>query len=454
MSTAQRQWILAAIGTAGLAGSLVMSFLILSARDWRLDFTPGKRYVLSDHARRVLDGVAGDLQILAFLRADDPRNPDIEDLLVRVNKAAPRVRYRIIDVNRNPAVARTYGVDAYGSVVVEGSGRHLTFTNPTEDALMAAIVHVTHPGQRRIYVLTGHGERNIKETTDRSGYGAARVALMTERYEVNELSLVGDAPVPDDATVLVIPGPRREFLTGELLRLDTFVRRGGALLVMLDPGNAPGLVALLRRYGVSVSDEVVLDADNRLFAGDYLTALVPERAATHPVSAGLQAPALMSQMRAVDLVASDLGLNGVELLKTAPDSWRTADFGVLRTGAGEFVANRDRRGPVPVGASVLVRPDNGSGAPGRVLVLGDADFADNFFLGYLGNRDLLLNAVNWLARAEGQIGSYPSEKTPGVNQFFVSARQGRQAFWLGTVVEPAVVLGVGIVIFLRRRWRG
>jgi len=42
----------------------------------------------------------------------------------------------------------------------------------------------------------------------------------------------------------------------------------------------------------------------------------------------------------------------------------------------------------------------------------------------------------------------------GVSQFFVSARQGRLAFWLGTVVEPALFLAAGLAVFWRRRWTG
>jgi ABC-type uncharacterized transport system involved in gliding motility auxiliary subunit len=88
---------------------------------------------------------------------------------------------------------------------------------------------------------------------------------------------------------------------------------------------------------------------------------------------------------------------------------------------------------------------------GRVLVYGDSDFATNFFLDYLGNRDLLLNSINWLARDEQLIASRRPVQQPGVNQFFVSARQGAVAFWLGTVVQPAVVLVLGVVVYVRRR---
>jgi ABC-type uncharacterized transport system involved in gliding motility auxiliary subunit len=134
---------------------------------------------------------------------------------------------------------------------------------------------------------------------------------------------------------------------------------------------------------------------------------------------------------------------------------------VLRTGVASFVRGRDQGGPVSVGVSVLInpRPQNGPVGPGspgvtRVIVLGDSDFANNFFIEYLGDKDLLINAINWLAGQEELVGARPQLRQPGVNQFFVSARQGRLAFTLGTIVEPALFLLAGAAIFLRRRWTG
>jgi ABC-type uncharacterized transport system involved in gliding motility auxiliary subunit len=450
--SAWRQWMFLLVGTIGLAGSLVTAQLIIARRGWRIDLTPDKRYQLSDYSRRVLGELQDDVRVLAFLRSDDERNRDIKDLLWRVSLAAARVRYEVVDVNRNPALAREYGVDVYGAIVVESQGRRREFSSPTEELLVAAIVQVTRPTNGKVYFLTGHGERDLHSPDDKHGFSSAWAALMTERYEVGELRLVENRDIPADAAAMIIAGPRSNLLTGELLRLDSYLQNGGALLVLLDPGDAPGLVALLRRYGVMVSDEVVLDPENRLFAGDYLTMLVPGRSPAHPVTSAIQAPVLMSQVRTVNFETTQTALAGVALLETAAESWSTADRNVLQTGRGNYVAGRDKRGPVCVGVSALLRSP--AGRAGRLIVLGDADFASNSLLGYLGNRDLLLNAVNWLAGEQTLMGSRRPKEQPGVNQFFVSAWQGRLAFWLGTVAEPALVLLIGVVVLLRRRLTG
>jgi ABC-type uncharacterized transport system involved in gliding motility auxiliary subunit len=160
----------------------------------------------------------------------------------------------------------------------------------------------------------------------------------------------------------------------------------------------------------------------------------------------------MSSARAVRTVPTDATADGVDLLATAPESWRTPDLTVLQRGAGEFVAGRDTHGPVPVGASVLVR--NADAKPGRLLVYGDADFASNLLLDYLGNRDLLLNSVNWLAGEETMLGARPPTQAPGTNQLFISASQGESVFWLGTVALPTAILALGLGGVALRQRRG
>jgi gliding motility-associatede transport system auxiliary component len=455
--SALRHWALLLVSLAGLGGSLFMAQLILSHHNWRLDLTPEKRFTLSDHSRQILKGLDRDVQIIAFLRSDDERNPEIEDLLNRVSNGSPHVQTAVVDVNRNPAVAREYGVGNYASVVVASEGRRKEFPNPREDLLMEAILQVTRPTRKVVYFLTGHGEQDVNNTDRHAGYSAVRTLLRGEFYEVLPLSLLGETGVPKDANVVVIAAPRKDLLTSELLKLSEYVERGGGLLVMMDPQSSPSLGAFLERYGVRFTGDVVVDPENRLFAGDYLTMTVPGLSEAHPVSAALKAPPLFSQARAVEFpAAAPRGVKGIEFLHTAPSSWRTPDLNVLRTGVATFASGRDQPGPVPVGVSVLVS-NSVDGKPGRTarfIILGDSDFADNFFIEYLGDKDLLVNSIDWLAGEEELVGQRTPLRQPGVNQFFVSARQGRLAFILGTIVEPALFLLVGAVVILRRRWAG
>ena len=85
-----------------LVGIFFLGQAILDARAVRLDLTPERRYTLSDHARKILDGLPADVRVIAFLRAQDPRNLLIRDLLRQVALRSPRVHVDILDVNRSP----------------------------------------------------------------------------------------------------------------------------------------------------------------------------------------------------------------------------------------------------------------------------------------------------------------------------------------------------------------
>jgi ABC-type uncharacterized transport system involved in gliding motility auxiliary subunit len=452
MSTAQRRWLATAVGTVGCAAVLAFTQLLVARAGWRVDLSPEQAYVLSDHAQHILAALDRPVEIIGFLRSDDPRNRDIEGLLARVQDASRYVRYRVVDVNRNPALARQYGVDVYGAIVVQSDGLRRDFSSPNEQTLMAAIIQVTRPARRRVYFSAGHGERRVGDRDRQLGYFSANVALINELYEVGEVALDGQTPVPDDAAALVVAAPTRDLTPGAQRQIEAYLRRGGGVLVLLEPSKRPaGLADLLQHYGIAVSDEAVLDEAERMFAGDHLTMLVPGRSPEHPVSAALGSTPLMSSVRALRTVPTDGTADGVDLLVTSSDSWRTPDLTVLQNGTGTFVPGRDTRGPVPVGASVLIR--NADGKAGRLLVYGDADFASNLLLDYLANRDLLLNSVNWLAGEETMLGTRPPTQAPGINQLFISARQGEAVFWLGTVVVPLVVLTLGLTgVALRQRW--
>jgi ABC-type uncharacterized transport system involved in gliding motility auxiliary subunit len=325
---------------------------------------------------------------------------------------------------------------------------------------LAAILHVTRATREVIYFLTGHGEHDLNNTDRENGYSAVRSALQNESYDARPLTLLGAPEVPADAGALVIAGPRRDLLPAEVAKLDGYVARGGGLLILLEPDTPPDLSAFLHRFGAQTDAGVIVDPENRLFAGDYFTITVPGLSDKHPASAALKALPLLSEARAVAFGGPTPVVRGIEFLHTAPSSWRTPERDVGGAGAATFVGNRDQPGPIPVGVSLLVdaqpRTAAGAGAspPARFIIIGDSDFANNFFIDYLGNKDLLLNAINWLATGQAPLGQRPPRRTPGVNQFFVSARQGRLAFLLGTVLEPATVLLIGTIIFLRRRWGG
>jgi ABC-type uncharacterized transport system involved in gliding motility auxiliary subunit len=89
---------------------------------------------------------------------------------------------------------------------------------------------------------------------------------------------------------------------------------------------------------------------------------------------------------------------------------------------------------------------------GRLVVFGDSDFANNFFIDYLGNKDLMLNTMAWVSEDEPAMTHRPERAIPGVNQFYVTDEQGDRIFWQTVVLQPALFLLVGVTLAAWRRW--
>src|SRR5262249_24959898 len=127
-----------------------------------------------------------------------------------------------------------------------------------EEKLTNALVKITRSGKRVVYVLKGHGEREIGNS-DRGGFSQAKDQMEKANYEVKDLVLARETKLPDDASLVIVPGPRTDLFPQELDTLDAYIGRGGKVFFMTTPFQAVGLAKYLQKYGVMVDDDVVIE---------------------------------------------------------------------------------------------------------------------------------------------------------------------------------------------------
>ena len=93
---------------------------------------------------------------------------------------------------------------------------------------------------------------------------------------------------------------------------------------------------------------------------------------------------------------------------------------------------------------------------GNIVVFGDADFILNKYFEFLGNKDLFLNIVHWMTEDEPLI-SIRKKKKPSreeMTPFYLSPVHSRMIFIGIVVLQPILVLAIGIVVAWRRRQKG
>ena len=108
----------------------------------------------------------------------------------------------------------------------------------------------------------------------------------------------------------------------------------------------------------------------------------------------------------------------------------------------------ERKSPYPPGA---FQPEYGDEKDHgmRLVVFGDSDFISDTQIGNVGNSDLFLNSINWLA-AKGKLISI-SPKSPDIRRVSVSAKQMQMIFW-GTIAGlPLLAVCLGVGVWLKRR---
>jgi ABC-type uncharacterized transport system involved in gliding motility auxiliary subunit len=448
-----------------LALGIVVAANAISVRHHvRWDFTENKRNSVSPQTVQVLKTLKAPVNAIAFFRSDTPGKKTAEDLLTQyATYSGGKFTWRLEDTDRAPALARQYGVESYGTVVLEGGPAGQVRTEKVQDAeeekLTNAIVKVTRAGKRVVYVLKGHGEREIG-STDRAGFSQAKEQMEKANYEVRDLFLARDPKIPDDAAIVIVPSPKTDLFPQELAALDGYISRAGKVFFMAAPFQAGTTVKYLTKYGIVVDEDVVIELNpiGQLFGVGPLVPVVGQYE-PHPITKDMGGVMTLFPLTRSVAPAKALpkGVQASPLAQTSRQSWGETDKNVFQTGKATPDAN-EKTGPLSVAlvATVDAQPDpkaEGEAAKktpkARIVVVGTADFASNQFLGAQGNRDFFLNAVSWLAEEEDLISI--RAKDPKQNPVVLTSGQSRLVLGLPLLVLPGAVLLCGLAVIIQRR---
>lgn len=444
----RRAVVLLVVQTATLLAILACVLVLAVRNPWRLDLTPDRSFTLSPYTHDVLARLQVPVDVTVFYSSQEGAiRRAMSDLFALYRDASPRIRLHMLDLDRSPGAAERLGVSDYNVAVVEApreSGvRRTQIDLVNEDNVTAALLEVAGMPTLTAYFLGGHGERDVRDGDDRLGAGEAARALAAEGFRVEPLP--GGAQVPADADLVVIAGATRDLRPPEVDALAAWVQGGGHLLVFADPGSPPSIDALLGRFGVELGNDLVVDDQARLFGTDGLAARIAylnQQVIPREPAAEALLP-LAQSLRLSDVP----GMQGEYLAVTGEQTWADVD---RRTGGGvaPFRPGVDRRGPLPVGAVVTV--ERGDAPPGRLVVLGDADFMTNLHLGVLGNRDLLGLLASLTAR--DQLVTAPRRRPAAGGVFSglaLTAREARIVFWIA-VAGPTLLFALAGVVAVRR----
>ena len=471
-------------GTIASASVLIVLAIVVLANmtsqryNKRWDLTSNRQYSLSDQSVKLLQSLKAPVKFIVFDKED--AFDRYRTRLSEYSYNSRQVQVDYVDPDKTPVKAREYKIEAYGTLVVEYMGRTERVTNNAEQDLTNALIKVMNPQAKKVYFLSGHGEKDPGKS-ERDGYSTIADSLKRDNYQFDKLVLAQTNEIPKDATVLVIAGPRTDLLEQEMpLISDYLTSRTGKLLVLMDPPDdfkqpmqMPRLTALLKEWGINATQSVVVDVSGRTSVATVPVAAPPYP--THAITNDFGLVTMFPMVRAMLPETAPQKRSGQSFLQTAARSWAETDFKELVAATSEsgnssaLKAEPDKgdiTGPVSIGVATEVastaeppkplgdvgktdKPDDTPKPETRVAAIGDSDFAANNYLGIEGNRDLFMNTVNWLAQQESLISIRPRE--PSDSRLTLTANIRSAIFLLSIFVIPAAVLGAGVFTWWRRR---
>jgi ABC-type uncharacterized transport system involved in gliding motility auxiliary subunit len=437
---------------AYLAIYVIVIVAVLSAanylafqNDKTVDTTANKRYTLSDQTQKIVKGLKSDVRISYFDKATNFGRA--KDLLERYSLLSSKMHVTYVDPDKKPDLARAAGIRSYGSIVVENGLKKQEAKSLSEEEVTGALIRTLKTGDRMACFATGSGELST-EGSERSGISLFKAAVEKNSFKTRTFSFFEKTEVPPDCTVVVIAGPKRDYLDPAIEGLKKYLDNGGKVLFMIDPpidfgkgdnnSGSPAIAKLLSGYGVTLDKDLVIDASGvgQLFGFNEASPIVMKYG-PHPITSPMTDQATVFPItRSMDVKAP-----AEKLVETSANSYATTKL----TPPISINPAKDKKGPFTLAAAGIA---NGKG---RFVVVGTSSAAANqmFGISKIGNSDLILNMMNWLTADEDLISIRP--KDPEDRRITMTSRQMSTLFYTSVIFFPLVVIIAGIGVWWRRR---
>jgi ABC-type uncharacterized transport system involved in gliding motility auxiliary subunit len=435
---------------------------ILSVRyKARLDWTASGRNTLTAASQALLRQMPGPIQFTALLRPSADTRRDIEMMIGRYQQAKPDVALSFVDPDKHPELKQKYENLGEGGIVVEYQDRHEILDVLSESAVTGALQRLMDKGDHFVVFLEGHGEHSInaepgEETGPQAGYDQFAQSLRQKGLKVQGLNLAKTPTIPDNTAVLVIASPQKKLLDGEIKLVDDFVKAGGSLLWLSDPGQPASLEAVSKTLGVTWENGFTLFPDYQQIGSPNPLIFIPGEYPPNPVTRDLP---YITRFPIVRPISWDkdadraAGWEVMPMLQTNDNAWLKANVDFSKPVRLEEQAG-DKSGVFTLGLTMSRQIPGPAGKPAktqRVVLVGDSDFLADANLGDAGNEMLGVNILQWLASRDALLNIEVPKAQDAVLQLSGAALLTLMVLFFPLV--PLALLGYGIVRWARRRRR-
>ena len=431
---------------------VVVANLLADRYNKSYDSTANKRFSLSEQTAKIVKGLKQDAVITYFNRST--RFREGKDLLDQYANLSPKVRVKYVDPDKDPELAREYGIRDFGTAVVQIGPKREEAKGMTEEGVTGAFIRDLKSATRTVCFASGSGEHQLDDS-NREGFSHFKDLLAKDSYVSKSVDLLSKAEVPTDCTTLVIAGPTKDYQQPEVDAIKQYVENGGRAFFMLDPplklgheeiADNDGLTNLLQSWGITLNKDLILDLNplGQIAGVGPQVALVTSYA-SQPIVDQMRGTATGFPLaRSLEIKSSDK-TSVQKLFDSSSTSLATSNLSSPSVNVND---PKNKKGPLTLAAAGTYSTGK-ENSQGRFVVVGSSTWAANRFINFNGNDDLASNAVNWLSSDEDLISIRP--KPPEDRRITMT---NRQLAWMRATSQfalPLVVVILGVGVWWKRR---
>ncbi len=445
----------------------------LPSRYTAIDTSASSYYSIGDLTRSIVGALETDVTVSIMASQEDAEADEIlkitGEMLRRYQELSDHLKVEYVDPALNPTFGADSGVEdvSEGSLVVRSEKRSTTvaysdlyqvdydyssyyttgsydyeYSFNGESGITSAIDYVTTDTLPILYTLTGHGEGTLPDSVE--------TQISRLNMELQELNLLTQETIPEDASGLLIYCPTADLSAEEAETVLDYLEGGGSVLLVaaMTGEDMPNLDTVTNSYGMDLSDSLVIEGST----GSYFQLpyyLVPE-VESHTITS----PILEENISMVLGSSQGIAISGdVRDTLTVSSLAATSDSAYAKTLTNGQLsslekAEGDAQGPFTVAAAAT---ETVGDAQSHLVVIASQGLLDETIIEQfsVSNTDLFLNSISWMCGRESSISI--SAKAMGTGTLTLTESESR--FWmiLSMGVIPVALLACGVGVWAWRR---
>ena len=444
-----------------LAGVGFLNWTI-NYEDIRKDLSYGAPTRPTPSTLSLVQAASRPVEVYLFFAKGSPVLAEIADYFEALQEQGAQVH--VLDQALDIELARSLGVSRNGTVALRSGERRENWylgeerdearrhVKDLEEGMRTRLSKVTRE-LKTIYMTYGHGERMEGRAGQNDRPAASQFHQLAKALNA-KIKRLGVAEgfgeqVPADAEMLVIHGPTAPFQASEVEQLQAYLRRGGSMLVMLDPGSTHGLEPVLKTLGLTAPGktlandrEFLRQTQTRADHGFLFSRSFVNHRAVRSLGESVRNAALLVR-DAGQLLRDEQGNKEARvtfLARTRPFTFEDLN------GNWAFDEGSEKRGLFELVAAVELPAADGREA--RAIVTSDSDILADGMVSNEGNAAFGLDASLWLLRDDATSGNVAGAEDVPIRH---TRDQDTLWFYASTFAVPLLTLGLGLASLRRRR---